>query len=361
MERYSLKKIKVKDLKTNQVIAKAVENDKGNILLYDGAIIKSEQINKLIENNIEYVYIREEIKKSDMFCIAEIEKDAASQIKNAVELRIHTKDDTEMKEVIQTAVDIINDIVSHPEVADCMLNVKREKNDLYTHMLGVSALSTVMGIKAGFSDTELKDVATGALLHDIGLAKVEVPYDNVEVDILPAAEKLNYRRHVITGYEIVKDFAWISETSKMIVLSHHEKIDGSGYPFHKVSERIPKEVKLVSICDHFDEMVNGIGYKKRKIHEVVEYFRTNEAYFYDYEMMTMVMSSIAWFPTGSMVITNENEIARVVGQNRGLPDRPILRIVRDADGKICKKEIIKDLTELLTIFIIESIENQEDM
>lgn len=356
-----MREVKVKDLKNHQIMAKAVVNDKGSILLYDGAVIKTEHIKKLMENHIEYVYIRDAAKQVDTVSVMEIKKDSVEQIQKAIEYRINNKDDSEIKIITQTAVDIISEIIEHPQITECMLSIKREKNDVYTHMLSVSALSTIMAIKAGFCEQEVKNVATGALLHDVGLAKVEIPYNNIEVDALPAADKLNYRRHVIAGYEFVKDFKWMSEDAKMIILSHHERSDGSGYPFHKKSDRISKEVSLVAICDHFDEMINGIGYKKRKTHEVIEYLRTNEAYDYDYEMMTMVMQSVAWFPTGSLIITNEGEIGEVIAQNSGLPDRPIIKILKDADGKACKKNTVKDLTELLTVFIIETIEKQEEI
>ena len=197
----------------------------------------------------------------------------------------------------------------------------------------------------------------GALLHDIGLCDVTVNFFDVEMDRMPAAEKLNYRRHVISGYERVQSIKWLNDTVKTIVLSHHERVDGSGYPFHKVAERIPPEVRLVSICDHFDEMVNGIGYKKRKIHEVVEYFRTDEAYLFDYDMTSQDMTTVAWFPNGTQVVTNDREVGVVISQNRGLPDRPVIKIIKTADGIDCSsKNIIKDLTECLTIFIVGTVE-----
>jgi len=104
-------------------------------------------------------------------------------------------------------------------------------------------------------------------------------------------------------------------------------------------------------------MVNGIGYKKRKIHEVVEYFRTDEAYLFDYDMTSQVMTTVAWFPNGTQVVTNDREVGVVISQNRGLPDRPVIKIIKTADGIDCSsKNIIKDLTECLTIFIVGTVE-----
>ena len=217
-------------------------------------------------------------------------------------------------------------------------------------------MSVVMGIKMGLEGDQLKTIGMGALLHDIGLCDVDYDYWDIEVEEAPSADKMAYRRHVIQGYELINGHNWIPELVKLVVLSHHEREDGTGYPFHKKSERIPKEVKVVAVCDYFDELVNGIGYRRRKVNEVVEYLRTVGAYLFDYEVVNLIITNIAWFPNNSHVITNEGDEAVVVSQNRGLPDRPVIRLVKDSNGNPYAKEIIRDLTECLTLFITDSIE-----
>lgn len=355
-----MKKINVNELKSNQILARAVVNENENILLYEGARIRKEHIQKLIENDIKEVYIQDIIPKdAKVYQIEDIERESVEVIKDIVENRINMEIESEedIGIITETAVNIIRDVVLNVDVSNCMIEVKRKSDDLYSHMLSVASLSVIMGIKLGFSENRLRDIAIGALLHDIGLCEVTVPFFDVEMDRMPAADKLYFRRHVITGYEKVQKIKWINETVKMIVLSHHERIDGSGYPFHKTAEKIQPEVRLVAICDHFDEMVNGIGYKKHKIYEVVEYFRTNEAYMFDYELMTQILTTIAWFPNGSKVYTNDGEIGIVLKQNRGLPDRPVIQIIQTSDGTGCRaKNIVKDLTECLTVFITGTTE-----
>ncbi len=353
-----MKIVKVSELNSNQILARAVVNENGSILLYEGAELKTEHIEKLIDNNIDEVCVQDTVSRdAKIYTIEAIRQESIDVIKDAVENCISAENEEELGIITETAVNIIKDIVSNVDISNCMLDVKRKSDSLYSHMLSVASLSIVIGIKIGFSEIQLKDVAVGAILHDIGLCDVTVPFFDVEMDRMPAADKLNYRKHVINGYEKLHKFQWMSETAKMIVLSHHERTDGSGYPFHKTSERIPQEVRLVSICDHFDEMVNGIGYKKHKVYEVIEYFRINEAYLFDYDLLTQVMTTVAWFPNNSMVKTNDGETGVVIRQNRGLPDRPVIQIVQTADGTDCTdRNIIKDLTECLTVFITGTAE-----
>lgn len=352
-----MKKIKVNDAVGGETLASVIMGESGSVLLYEGAILNPEHISKLIDNNIEEICIRDDVvKESILYTIETIEKDSIGQIKDAVHRRLRMGEDSDLKIIEETAVNIIKNVVNNVDVASCMVDIKRDSGELYSHMLNVASLSAIMGIKEGFSEHQLRCVTEGALLHDIGLTKVTVPYENVEMDTMPAADKLNYRKHVISGYQILQNFKWMEETTKLIVLSHHERINGSGYPFHKTEERLPDEVKLVAICDHFDELVNGIGYERHKVYEVVEYFRTNGAALFDYRMTTGIMNDIAWFPNGSTVLTNEGEVALIIGQNHSLPDRPIIKILRTADGKECEGEVIKDLTEYLTVFIIDTID-----
>ena len=174
-----VKKINVSELSTNQVLARAVVNSNGNILMYEGARIRKENIQKLIKNNISEVFIEDNmLKDAKVYQIEEIEKQSVEIIKNIIETRINF--DLEIKEdiglITEAALNIIQGIISNVDISNCMLEVRRESDDLYTHMLSVAALSTIIGIKAGFSEEQLNDVAMGALLHDIGLCDVTVNF-----------------------------------------------------------------------------------------------------------------------------------------------------------------------------------------
>lgn len=204
----------------------------------------------------------------------------------------------------------------------------------------------------------MKKKALGALLHDIGIVDVKTYYMDTDVDRLPADEKFDYRKHVFNGYEKVKLCDWMTERTKNIILGHHEKVNGMGYPFHKRGKDISEEVMLVAICDTFDEMIKGIGYEQKKVHEVIEYLRTVAAYSFDYDMLIKVLSNIAWFPNGSKVITNENEVGIIIKQNKGLADRPIIKIIRDSSGNDLKDGPVKNLLECLTVFIVDTTDEE---
>ncbi len=348
--------VDVREIPENAVLGRTVCNDSGVVLLYAGSPITDDIVQKLIENNIHSVWITVKNKEVDIFCAEVIENDILNCVTHAIKSRIRFNDDSEMKLVSEHAFRTIRKLISTENVMNSMINVKRRSVDIYSHMINVAILSVVMGIKLGLSEEELDYIGLGALFHDIGMCDLEMDYNDVEIDNMTSQEKMAYRRHVIEGYEMIHDHEWIPDKVKLIVLSHHEREDGSGYPFHKNSERIPIEVKIVAICDFFDELVNGIGFKRRKVHEVVEYLRTAGAYLFDYDVVTKIISNIAWFPNGCQVLTSDGDIAEIIAQNKGLPDRPILRLLMDSMGNPYKENITKDLTEYLTVFIMDTVE-----
>ena len=351
-----MKKLSIKEIEDGYIIAKPVVNEKDQILLHDGTIIKKNYIDKLEANNISDVYVVTEDEDMDSFSVEAIESESVDRIQNIIEKFVMDEDDEKLNQLVEIASNVVRDVIMNPPVLSCLICVKRKKTDIYSHMLNTASMSVIMAISMGFSEESIKDIACGALLHDVGLCDVGVPYENVEIDRMPAAEKLNYKKHVIHGYESLQDNENFTDTAKKIILEHHERLDGSGYPFHKIGERLSPEIKVVSICDHFDELVNGIGYKRRKVREVIEYFRTSGTFLFDYEMINFLINKIAWFPNGTKVETNENECGIIIRQNKGFPDRPVIKITGQTDGIIYAEPVEKDLTEYLTVFITDTAE-----
>ena len=351
-----MKRVLVSEIKSGDILARPVISGRGVVLLYEGTTLNSDSIQKLVRNEIKEVAISDGDSETTAFAIEAVQQDAMEIVDAAIEKKIQDMDTPEGQFIAKAASKLIEDVVKDPRIASQLIIIKRFRNDIYTHSMGVAAMSVIIGLKMNMTMTQLHDVALGALLHDIGLPGVGLDYIDVEITRLPADERLRYRSHVITGYEKVLNQSWITDMAKQIILLHHERLDGTGYPFHKAGDRIPQEVRLVSICDYFDELANGIGYEKRKVFEVVEILRTMGNTWFDYEILSQVITSVAWYPSGSLVRTNENELGRVIRQNIGLPDRPVLQIVLNADGTEPEGEVIKDLEQCLTLFIEETID-----
>ncbi|MEZ5314024.1 MAG: HD-GYP domain-containing protein [Thermoanaerobaculia bacterium] len=137
-----------------------------------------------------------------------------------------------------------------------------EKRDPYTggHLHRVVAHSLLLGRELGLDADALENLALGATLHDIG--KIGVPdYVLLKPSKLEPEELRIMQRHTVDGAEIVSRIESLSEILE-VVRSHHERMDGSGYPDGLPGERIPLLARIVAVADSFDAMTTSRPYRK---------------------------------------------------------------------------------------------------
>lgn len=127
------------------------------------------------------------------------------------------------------------------------------------HSLRVRDLALVVGRKLMLSDEDLGHLARGTLLHDIG--KIATP-DAIllKPDRLTDEEWVTMRMHVKTGYDIVRSSEYLVPAAELI-LQHHEKFDGSGYPNGIKGKNICLGARIFSLVDAYDTMRSVRLYK----------------------------------------------------------------------------------------------------
>jgi putative nucleotidyltransferase with HDIG domain len=119
------------------------------------------------------------------------------------------------------------------------------------------ALEIAKGI--GLAETQLKNLARGAYLHDIG--KLGVP-DGIllKPGPLTADEWKVMQQHVQIGFELIKDIPFLADTAELI-LCHHERYDGSGYPRGLRAEQIPVDARIFALADTLDAITSDRPYR----------------------------------------------------------------------------------------------------
>ena len=351
--------IQVDKLKGNEILAVPILASSDIVLIHADTVIKKEYIPKLLELEIKYVYIKNEIEFKEapkkVYDIEETKQESLIQVKSILEHHIY-KHNQDLIKVKEAAEKIVDAVISEPEIINNITEIRNISTDMYSHSINVCLFSTIMAISLNMSKTQVHTIAVGAILHDIGLRYISVPYVNIDIVDMNNKDTLEYKKHTILGYSAVQEASWLSETSKEIILLHHEREDGSGYPFQKKIEKIKPEVKLVSLCDDFDSFISGIGSKKMKIYEAIEYIKVCVGSLYDVTCATKLIELIALYPVGMQVVTNEGEVGVVVKQNGEMTARPIIRMLLHADGSAYQEEVNKDLMKLLTLFIVDTME-----
>lgn len=398
-----MKKVKVKSLKGNEILALPIVTDGGTVLIHADVELKPELINRAIRLGIKSLYIKdypeEVINKenynhivisseddyddvynegqdvSDSECadvknekkteynnkyienhIYKVEETAINSrtiIKDVLEKHIY-RHNSDLKVIGEQAEKIIESVIEEPKVITNITEMRNISTDMYTHCINVCALSTIMALRLKMSEKQVRNISIGAILHDIGLRYIKVPYMNTNETYMNVKDALEYKKHTIFGYSSLQDEGWIPDIAKEIILLHHERIDGKGYPFQHKGDKIKTEVKLVSLCDDFESLISGVGSTKLKIYEAIEYIKANQGIKYDATITDKLLESVAVYPVGINVITSEGEMGVVVRQNHKFTDRPVIKMLKHADGSPYNDDVEKDLMKYLTLFIVDT-------
>ncbi len=349
--------ISLDSVQGNELLAKDIINSHDILLMTAGSIVKLEYINRLKDLGVQYIYVEDEIAKG-VNLTSSMELHIKEQCQDAVRdilLKYSYKNDADLQAIKKVADEIIRDVMSEPRILYNLSSIREKSESTYSHSLNVCALSVILGFGLKLSKNKIRDIAIGALLHDIGFTYIPLDYVNRTIDECSEKEQKEIKKHTIYGYSAVEKMSWLSQTSKDIIISHHERLDGSGYPFRIKEDRIKIGAKITGVCDVFDSMVYGNLTKKIKVHEAIDYIVSQAGVLFDIRIVRIFVKSVAAYPTGSLVTTNEDEMGIVLRQNPQCPTRPVIRIIKDKKGKKPKKWIEKDLTKELTLFITDTI------
>lgn len=353
-----MKEVFVDDLKGTEILAVPVITESNVVLIQSDTILKQEYIDKLKEHNQLLVYVKDDIANTTadgtrhIFNIDETINRTQEIVGKVLDRHIY-KRNSDLSIIGEAAEEIIDSVISDPDVINSMTEIRNISTDLYTHCINVCSLSTVMALKLKMTKKQVKNIAMGAILHDIGLKYIQAPYFDVSEDELSPKDELEYKKHTIYGYSSIQDENWISDISKEIILLHHENIDGTGFPFQHNGSKIKMEIRIVSVCDEFDSLISGIGNKQLKMYQAIEYMKVHAEREYDGAIVKKLLESVAVYPVGMQVLTNENEVGEVIRQNKDVADRPVMKMVRHSDGSPYTEYVEKDLLKYLTVFIID--------
>lgn len=343
----------VKELKGGEILSCPVMTQEYNILLSQGTELKKEYVDKLLDLDINEVYIQDEkdgldkeMEKTSLRL--EVEQQYKKKVKDILEKHTY-QHNQELIELSNTADAIISGILEKEEVLEEVLNIKERSADLYEHSISCCVFATLCALKMQIPQKTIHDIGVGCLLHDIGLRYMAQEYISLDMTQMSQMELAEFKKHPIYGYSVLQGEKWISEISKNIILYHHEHLDGSGYPLR--GKEISKEARIVTVCDTFDEMISGISCNRVKIYEAVEYLKHCRLTKFDPEIVDEFLKFMAVYPIGSQVVLNTGEKCVVTGQNKGFPERPVLQLIEDATGKKIKTGKNINLLKETAVFI----------
>jgi HD-GYP domain-containing protein (c-di-GMP phosphodiesterase class II) len=246
--------------------------------------------------------------------------------------------------LLETVVDSMVESVFRNREAMCWLARMKIKDDyLYSHSLATSVWALAFGRHLGLDKDTLRSVGTGAMLLDIG--KTQLPTELLrKADRLELAEWSKIRGHVELGLELVQKDPRADHRMKTMVGTHHERMDGSGYPNKVKGDTIPLVGRIAGIVDCYDAMTSERSYAKAKsTYDAVRELKKLGGIWFQAELVELFIQAVGVFPTGTLVELNSGEVGVVIAQNRFRRLRPEVMLILDAQKTIRKEFSAVDL------------------
>ncbi|WP_165905100.1 HD-GYP domain-containing protein [Parashewanella curva] len=233
----------------------------------------------------------------------------------------------------------------------CSVRKPEAHRDVSQHCVSVAVISMILAKTIGLSEEQIRDVAQGALIHDYGKSKVP---DSIvrKTGELTKSEKNFLNLHPTYGVNILKPQGVWSDAVLSIVGSHHEYIDGSGFPQQLKGDQIPITTQVVSLANEFDILLNDPKFSSSKL--ALGYLYKYGAKRHAPELLAALIKIIGVFPPGTIVKLQDGSFAKVL-VNKNHSNFPDV-ISRTASGKQTKMRCLE--SEQVAI---ESVVSKDDL
>jgi len=369
-----MKSIKVSNLHPGMKFDQPVFIEGDNVLVPAGVAIKDKDIERLSRWDIEEVF-------TEGSEIVEAAAEAATKLKDSPAwlppreekfLKIYRSAVEKVDAIFQDIADetYLNHEPIDSVVKDMLDVLRQSKNEMIQlillgewveRRLSVSAvncmiISAVIGNTMRLASHRLLQLATGALMHDVGMLKVEKGILEKQGK-LSGEELTQIRTHPVMGYQIISKDMKYPEDIALVALQHHEHWDGRGYPRSLKGEDITLFSRVVTVADAYEAMVSERPYRNSMIgYSAMKNVLSDNGRHFDPQVLKAFLESMGVFPIGSIVQLNTSSIGRVSENHAEAPLRPKVELLIDEFGTQVEGTEILDLLSKKNLFIVKAID-----
>jgi len=226
---------------------------------------------------------------------------------------------------------LMDSITRSPEANLLLMQMRRFQSDLFTHAVNVCVLSLVVATLEELAD-DLSALGMAALLHDVGEMRLPRTLIRKRNGFTEAEQRL-IEQHPMLGAALLSQCEDVPALVRHIVIEHHERIDGSGYPVGSRGAEVSRYSQIVAIADTYDDMLSGRNQIAHQPTEVLRqlYLQANAGAL-DLDLVEKVIRGLGVYPIGSLVELSSGERAIVLVADRSDTIKPIVRIIVSRTG-----------------------------
>jgi putative nucleotidyltransferase with HDIG domain len=366
MNSYYVKKISIDDLTPGMFVEDVLNKDGVLLLTADSIITGSEQIETLRRQGVMSLYIniqkgkdlpeaaagnpaethpsqREIEYYKELEYAKSIHRKTVETVREALD-SIKIGQNFSLSKIEEAAQEMVASILRNPDALISLSQIKGYDEYTYTHSVNVSVLATSLAYSMNYKRDQLLEVGIGGVLHDIG--KMRVPESILNKPGKYTEDEFNImKRHPEFGFAIVNEKKGISKFSKAIVIQHHERFNGKGYP-HGLKGKEITEIGLISaVADVYDALTSNRVYRAAWTPQkalALIFQGCDEDY--SREIVECFTKQMGVYPVGSFVRLNNGELGVVTRVDRGNLLAPVVLMLFDGAGNRLPAPVEYDLS-----------------
>jgi HD-GYP domain-containing protein (c-di-GMP phosphodiesterase class II) len=247
-----------------------------------------------------------------------------------------TVDTQQAAEAIQE-ITIVTRTLTHSSLFMALSQNQPGESVISQHALTTCTLSLVLGQTFQFNPLELQELATAALLHDIGLLQIRpaIRHRAHAVSGLTPAERSEFETHPHRGVHTLQGRGGFDASILHLIAHHHVYLDNSGYPKEARGELPSDRERILMVVDRYDELLTGFGGATplTSHHTFQRLYQEAQKGKLDEQIVSTFIGLIGIYPIHSHVRLNTRETAVVTELNQTHLHQPIITITHQPDGK----------------------------
>ena len=233
---------------------------------------------------------------------------------------------------VKKSVDpMIESISRNPDACIWLARMKQQDNYTFQHSVGASIWAVALGRQLGLPKSDLRSLAVGGLLFDVGKLRVNEELLKAE-RILTEEEFTEVRAHVAHGVAMIADSGLMNQNVIDMVTHHHERHNGGGYPDGLRGDSIPIFARIAAIVDCYDAITSHRSYARAiPPSTAIKMLYDWRDVDFQGELIEEFIQAVGIYPAGTLVELSSGEVAVVIAEYRTRRLRPQVLVLLDAD------------------------------
>lgn len=260
---------------------------------------------------------------------------------DAIYTQVVDGDRLNMVKLRKSVEPLVDTVSSNPDACLWVSRLKQHDQYTYQHSLGAAILAVCMGRQMGLQRYDLRSLAMGCMLMDIGKLRLDPELLRTDRD-LSDEEMAEVASHVNHGLEILEECGVLNQDVIDIVAHHHERYDGSGYPQGLYGDSIPAFARIAAIVDTYDAVTSKRHYADAvSPTDAIKILYSARDEDFQAELVEAFIRAIGIYPAGTLVELTTGEVGVVVAEYRTRRLRPkVLLLLNASKQKLARTRIV---------------------